>query len=143
MVRSAASLFAALLLSLPSVAIDEEPDEVVGIRPSKLRSLQSLAHVPLLLDVRTSYEYDAGHIPGAVNIPHTELQERQSEVRAAGQHGVVVYCMRGPRARVGEKILGEQEIHRLYHLEGGFRAWRRAGYSVEKSERRDGNGAEE
>ena len=143
MSRAVASLFAALLFALPSVATNVEPAEVVGIRPAKLRSVRSSTRVPLLLDVRTPYEYDAGHIPGAVNIPYLQLDERLREVRAAAAHGVVVYCMRGPRARVGESILREQSIGPLYHLDGGYLAWKKAGYSVEKTERRSDIDSEE
>ena len=137
MIRVAASIFAFLLLVLPSAARSEESIEVIDIRPSKLRSVRSSARVPLLLDVRTSYEYSAGHIPGAVNIPHSKLEERLPAVREGARHGVVVYCMRGPRARVGEGILQEQEIGPLYHLAGGFLAWKKAGYSVETGEHLD------
>ena len=133
MSRAAASLLAALLLALPSPG--EEAEEVADIRPSQLRSMRSSARIPLLLDVRTSYEYDAGHIAGAVNIPPTPLEERLNEVRAKARHGVVLYCMRGPRARVGEGVLREQEIGPLYHLEGGYLGWKKAGYSIEKTQR--------
>lgn len=143
MSRALVSLFAALLLALPSVATDGEPDAVTGIRPAKLLSVRSSTRVPLLLDVRTPYEYNAGHIPGAVNIPYLQLEERLREVRAAAGHGIVVYCMRGPRARIGESILQDQRIGPLYHLDGGYLAWKKAGYSVEKTERQSGNDAKE
>ena len=141
MSRVIASLLSALLLALPSVAADEEPEEVVDIRPSQLRSMGSGGRAPLVLDVRTIYEFDAGHIPGAVNIPHTELEERLQEVQAGADYGVVLYCMRGPRARVGENTLQELEIGPLYHLDGGFLAWKRAGYKVVKTEGANGDGA--
>ena len=95
--------------------------------------MQSSARPPLVLDVRTPYEYASGHIAEAINIPHTQLEERLGEVRSAARHGVVLYCMLGPRARVGENLLLEEEIGPLYHLDGGFLAWKRAGYSVVKT----------
>jgi len=137
MSRFIGALLAALFLSLPSVAIDEEGNEVVSVRPSQLRTMRSSDRVPLLLDVRTPFEYDAGHIAGAVNIPHTQLEDRLSEVRSGSRHGVVLYCMRGPRARVGENILQTQEIGPLYHLDGGYLAWKKASYSVVKTEHRE------
>ena len=135
MSRALGLLFVVLFPTLPCVASDEEANEVVEIRPSQLRSMRSSARVPLVLDVRTPYEYDAGHITGAVNIPHVQLEDRLSEVRSGVHHGVVLYCMGGPRARVGENLLQEQQIGPLYHLEGGYLAWKKAGYAIEKTER--------
>ena len=134
MSRFIGSLLAVLFLALPSIAIDAEGGEVVGVRPSQLSSMRSSDRVPLLLDVRTPFEYDAGHIAGAINIPHTRLEDRLSEVQSGSRHGVVLYCMSGPRARVGENILQAQRIGPLYHLDGGFLAWKKAGYPTVKTE---------
>jgi len=143
MSRIIPSLLASLLFALPSVATDEEPNEVVDIRPSQLRSMERGERPPLLLDVRTIYEFDAGHIPGAINIPHTEIEGRLQEIQAGADHGVVLYCMRGPRARVGEDTLRELAIGPLFHLDGGFLAWKKAGYEVAKTERPNGDEAEQ
>lgn len=47
----------------------------------------------VVLDVRPPVEYDAGHIPGAVNVPPVELAQRLREVPP--DRDVVAYC-RGP-----------------------------------------------
>ena len=87
----------------------------------------------VVIDVRTSYEYDAGHLPGAVNIPHTEIEGRLADLIAQRESGIVLYCMRGPRARVAENLLLEWDVGPLFHLKGGFVAWKKAGYAIEKS----------
>lgn len=43
-----------------------------------------------LIDVRPREEYEAGHIPGAINIPVTELADRLAELPA--DHDIVAYC---------------------------------------------------
>jgi rhodanese-related sulfurtransferase len=83
----------------------------------------------LVLDVRTREEYTAGHVPGAVNIPHTELAGRLGEIES--DRGVVLYCMVGPRARLGEEILRRAGVSKVLHLEGGLAAWRDADLPVE------------
>ncbi|GAA1439306.1 metalloregulator ArsR/SmtB family transcription factor [Nocardiopsis tropica] len=44
----------------------------------------------LVLDVRPSQEYEAGHLPGAVSIPLEELADRLAEIPADTE--VVAYC---------------------------------------------------
>ena len=46
-----------------------------------------------LVDVRTSMEWDGGHLEGAVLIPVSELQGRLAEIPR--NHPVVVYCASG------------------------------------------------
>ena len=60
----------------------------------------------LILDVRTRSEYAAGHLPGALNIPHTELRERVEEVRtAAAGRPVAVMCAAGVRSYIAHRVL--------------------------------------
>jgi phage shock protein E len=58
----------------------------------------------LLLDVRTSAEFDAGHIPGAKNISVAELPGRVDDV-GARERTVVVYCRSGNRSARAKRIL--------------------------------------
>ncbi len=78
----------------------------------------------LILDVRTPMEFRAGHVPGAINIPYTDLLRRLDEVRLYQDKEVVVYCETGIRAGVAEKILGDVGFSRLRHLEGDMALWR-------------------
>ena len=60
----------------------------------------------LLLDVRTRVEYATGHVPGSLNIPHTELRERLDEVRdAADGRPVRVTCQSGVRSAIAHRVL--------------------------------------
>lgn len=65
----------------------------------------------LILDVRRTDEYTAGHLPGALNIPLHELLTRTGEV-PAGQ--VWVHCGSGYRAGVASSVLdraGRDAVH--------------------------------
>ncbi len=62
----------------------------------------------LVLDVRSREEFATGHLRGAVNIPHTELRERLSEVRAAaGDKPVRVMCASGVRSAIAHRVLAQ------------------------------------
>lgn len=86
-----------------------------------------------VLDVRPPEEYAAGHVPGAVNIPLSEL-ERHLQKLDPNQE-VVAYC-RGPHC-----ILAFDAVARLREnglkarrLQDGFPEWKQAGLPVESVE---------
>jgi hydroxyacylglutathione hydrolase len=83
----------------------------------------------MLLDVRTAEEYAEGHIKGALLIPVQELQQRISEVPKDRQ--VYVYCRSGVRSVRASKILVKAGYTRVENVQGGFMAWKDAGYPVE------------
>jgi rhodanese-related sulfurtransferase len=84
-----------------------------------------------ILDVRTAREYDAGHLPGAVNIPFTEIGGRAGELPADRGQEIVVYCGHGPRAWLAARRLRGLGYRRLVYLRGHWAAWRKAGLPVE------------
>jgi rhodanese-related sulfurtransferase len=77
----------------------------------------------VVLDVRTPAEYADGHIPGAVNIPHTELAARVAELEGARDRDIVVYCRSGARAAQALEVLEKQGFRRLFHLDGDYTRW--------------------
>ena len=83
----------------------------------------------MLLDVRTPEEYAEGHIKGAVLIPVQQLQQRISEVPKDKQ--VYVYCRSGVRSVRAAKMLVNAGFTRIENVQGGFMAWKEAGYPVE------------
>jgi rhodanese-related sulfurtransferase len=86
---------------------------------------------PLILDVRSPNEYAAGHVPGAVNIPHAQLEYRLGELGIDKSDEVVVYCLGGQRAAVAEKVLTDSGYTGIRYLEGQMQGWYQAGYPTE------------
>ena len=83
-----------------------------------------------VLDVRPPEEYQAGHLPGAVNIPLSELEGRLSKLPKRKE--VVAYC-RGPYcvlAFEAVKLLREHGF-KAHRLEAGLPEWRTKGFPVE------------
>jgi rhodanese-related sulfurtransferase len=101
-----------------------------GLTPAELQEKLGTPDAPLVVDVRMPVEFGVGHVPGAVNIPIEELEERLEEVRH--DNGVLIYCINGSRTRQAEPILYTHDIDNVYHLEGTFYAWIRGKYPIEK-----------
>ena len=83
----------------------------------------------LLLDVREADEWAAGHVPGAVHIPLSELSQRVAEVPT--DEAVLVICRSGNRSQEGRDILLAAGHSPVSSVDGGVRAWRDAGLPYE------------
>lgn len=73
----------------------------------------------LVLDVRSPEEVAAGHLPGSLNIPHTQLRDRIDEVRqTAGGRPVRVLCASGMRSYLAHRQLTQAGLDSA-NLSGG------------------------
>jgi phage shock protein E len=77
-----------------------------GKRVSPIVVLEKIKAGAVILDVRTSGEFQAGAYPGAVNIPVQELAYRLSEVPR--DRPIVIYCGSGMRSASAERLLRAQ-----------------------------------
>jgi NADPH-dependent 2,4-dienoyl-CoA reductase/sulfur reductase-like enzyme/rhodanese-related sulfurtransferase len=75
---------------------------------------------PLVLDVRTSEEFTAGHIPGAVSLPIDELRSRLDELPR--DRPIVTYCEVGQRGYLATRILIQSGFDAV-NLGGGFHTY--------------------
>jgi NADPH-dependent 2,4-dienoyl-CoA reductase/sulfur reductase-like enzyme/rhodanese-related sulfurtransferase len=74
----------------------------------------------LVLDVRRQDEWDAGHLPEALHVPHIQLRDRIDEVRAAAAgRPVRVHCASGVRSYLAHRILDAAGFDSA-HLSGGI-----------------------
>ncbi len=83
----------------------------------------------VVLDVRPTDEYAAGHLPGAVNVPPDELEERLSALPVGQQ--IVAYC-RGPYCVYADNAVRylRSTGHSAARLDDGFPEWVAAGRPV-------------
>jgi len=80
-----------------------------------------------LIDVRERDEFAGGHVPGAINIPMSEIAGRLDELPA---EAFDVICQAGGRsARVVQAL--EERGHDATNVEGGTGEWIAAGKNVE------------
>ncbi|WP_256752889.1 metalloregulator ArsR/SmtB family transcription factor [Mesorhizobium sp. Mes31] len=83
-----------------------------------------------VLDVRSEDEFALGHLPGALNIPLTELERRLAELPANRE--VIAYC-RGPYCILSFEAVAALRTrgYIVHRLEDGYPEWKAAGLPVE------------
>lgn len=74
----------------------------------------------VLLDVREPQEFQAGHIPGAINVPVRKVQNYRVPKNT---ETVYVICQSGMRSKQAAKILDKKDIP-VVNIRGGMSAWR-------------------
>lgn len=83
-----------------------------------------------VIDVRPSDEFALGHVPGAVNVPLGELENRVAELDPSRE--VIAYC-RGPWCVMSFEAVAalRSKGYRVRRLEDGLPEWQAAGLPVE------------
>jgi len=83
-----------------------------------------------VLDMRPPEEYAAGHVPGAVNVPLSKLENYLKELNP--ERDIVAYC-RGPHCVLAFDAVASLRVKGLKarRLEDGFPEWKTAGLPVE------------
>lgn len=92
--------------------------------------VQDGSHDVVLLDVRGPSEFASGRIPGAVNIPHDQLEARLQEIEAGKP--VHVYCKMGGRAQRAASVLAAGDVDVTCVVGGGMDLWTSLGFPVER-----------
>ncbi|MNG32760.1 putative adenylyltransferase/sulfurtransferase MoeZ [compost metagenome] len=83
---------------------------------SKLKKGEPLT----IVDVRESYEWISGHIPGAKHIPLGQIPERLGELDPKKE--TIVVCMSGGRSSRACEYLSHLG-YKVINMKGGMSAW--------------------
>ncbi len=88
----------------------------------ELQAAAARDDAPLVVDVRTAREWNAGHLEGAMHIPLGELAKRASEIPR--DRNVATMCEGGYRAALAASLLARAGLDRVTSITGGMSAWR-------------------
>lgn len=88
---------------------------------------------PIILDVRSGFEFNSGHIPGAVHAPLANVLQATTAASLNKADLVVLTCEHGPRAQLARMLLKWHGYKNIELLEGHMASWRQAGRSVKKN----------
>ena len=82
----------------------------------------------IILDTREQDEFDSGHIPGAILIPYTEIENKAIELLPDKDKLILVYCRSGRRSKIATESLAKLGYTNVKEF-GGIIDWP---YEVEK-----------
>jgi rhodanese-related sulfurtransferase len=134
------ALLLALLL-VPLTRADEKP-AAPHETPSSAQTVRAVRNVdvaqfeklrPLtnhvVLDVRTPAEFEAGHIPGAINVDFRAKDFAQKIAALDRSQTYLVHCAVGGRSASASAKMVEAQLPNVVNLLGGMKAWEKAGHA--------------
>ena len=86
----------------------------------------------VVLDLRDTGEYAAGHISNAKHVPQAQVGERMKELEKYKARPVIVSDANGSRASAAAAELRKNGFSEVVVLRGGVSAWQQAGLPLEK-----------
>ncbi len=99
------------------------------VSPAELNAMLHRGDVQVV-DVREPDEFDAGHLPGAINVPLSGFDA--AHLPDAGGRTLVLNCLGGKRSAMALDRCAAAQALVDTHLAGGFGAWTQAGLPVER-----------
>ena len=116
-------LLAVMLLTACGQDIENDQGAVyVNITAEEAKQIMDNEEGYIILDVRTKEEYDEGHIPGAIQISHEEIEARAEQVLTDKDQLILVYCRSGRRSKIAAEALAELGYTNIREF-GGIIDW--------------------
>lgn len=99
-----------------------------SVSPSDFDSL--LSEDVVLLDIRTSQEFDSGHIEEAISIDFYSSSFKSDIKSLDKTRTYLIYCRSGSRSSNALNMMEELGFKEVYDLRGGINKWKTSGFSV-------------
>ena len=114
---------ALFILILSSSCIFSKGEGYKRISMDEAKTLMEKEEGYILLDVRTKGEYESGYIPGAINIPISDIDEKIISFLPDKSQMILVYCRSGNRSREASDKLSKLGYTNILEI-GGINAWK-------------------
>jgi phage shock protein E len=125
------AIAAAGFIALLVVVNKRNSKSISQINAAKAMEMQNDKQA-LILDVRTSEEFNSGHLKNAKNISVQILNENLSGITSWKNKPVLVYCHSGARSSAASQILNKNGFTNISNMIGGISSWSGAGNEVVK-----------
>ena len=113
-----------------SIIIAEKGEKAMyqQITAEEAKKIMDSGEEHIILDTREQDEFDEGHIPGAILIPYTEIENKAEEMLPDKDAQILVYCRSGRRSKIASEALSKLGYTNVKEF-GGIIDWP---YEVEK-----------
>ena len=116
-------LLAVMMLAACGQDTEKDREAVyMNITAEEAKQIMDSEEGYIILDVREQDEYDTGHIPGAILIPYTQIEEKASEMLPDKDQLILVYCRSGRRSKIAAEALAELGYTNIKEF-GGIIDW--------------------
>ena len=113
------------VMMLTACGQDKENDRgavYVNITAEEAKEIMDIEEGYIIHDVREQDEYDAGHIPGAILIPYTQMGEKANDMLPDKDQLILVYCRSGRRSKIAAEALVQLGYTNIKEF-GGILDW--------------------
>ena len=113
-----------------SIIVSEKGEKAMyeQITPEEAKKIMDSGEEHIILDTREQDEFDEGHIPGAILIPYTEIENKAEEMLPDKDKLILVYCRSGRRSKIAAESLSKLGYTNVKEF-GGIIDWT---YEIEK-----------
>ena len=112
--------------------IRKAKEQIEEIDPKDVHELGRNGNGAVIVDVREQNEFDEAHLPGALHVPRSYLEQRIEGAVSDRSKRVILYCQSGNRsafaAQTLKDLLGYEDVA---SMRGGITLWKDRGYEVE------------
>ncbi len=112
--------------------VENKAGVVENVTPDQAERVMKENKDAVILDIRTSDEFKEGHIAGAKNVDFLADDFAEKVAKLDPSKPIVLHCASGGRSTRALEKLKDAKLTKIYHLDGGFAAWKEAGKPVQK-----------
>ena len=114
----------------PMQLVAEAKAKISEVTPQQVKAEMDAGKPVILVDVRDSAEFDAGHLPKAMNISRGLLEFKIGGTIPDKNANIVLYCRTDARSALAAAVLQEMGYSNVKNMQGAFKAWGEAGYPI-------------
>lgn len=122
----------------PAPAKSPAPSTKVNLKADEADEYLATHPDAVVIDVRTPEEFQTSRLKGAANLNYYDPDFQKKAAALDKTKTYFIYCASGNRSSKARAIFGKLGLQKLRHLDGGIKAWEKAGKPIDRSAPRRG-----